>query len=230
MRFPVLAFLVLLESLLSPTERAVFLLHEVFGYDFRRSPTSPESPRRTVEQIFARLEQHVDQGGRASGLPGAARRGGRRFEAAGGGRLNGCSSSSPRTWSAGRRRRGQDPAPADARVGPGRPVRSGCSAGRRTKAPTASPALVNGQPARWPTRAGWPAVLSLEIADGRVQAIRSRGQPRQAPAPRADLRPVPAAGPGLAQAGHGHRRRRRPAPRRSWKLREHAGPAAAQSC
>jgi RNA polymerase sigma-70 factor (ECF subfamily) len=56
-----MAFLVLLESL-SPTERAVFLLHEVFGYDYREIADIVGKSEPNCRQILTRARQHVDQG------------------------------------------------------------------------------------------------------------------------------------------------------------------------
>jgi len=56
-----MAFLVLLESL-SPTERAVFLLHEVFGYDYREIADVTGKSEPNCRQILARARRHVDQG------------------------------------------------------------------------------------------------------------------------------------------------------------------------
>jgi RNA polymerase sigma-70 factor (ECF subfamily) len=56
-----MAFLVLLESL-SPAERAVFLLHEVFGYDYKQIAEITGKSEPNCRQIFARARQHVDEG------------------------------------------------------------------------------------------------------------------------------------------------------------------------
>ena len=56
-----MAFLVLLESL-SPTERAVFLLHEVFGYDYRAIAEITGKSEANCRQIFARARHHIDEG------------------------------------------------------------------------------------------------------------------------------------------------------------------------
>jgi RNA polymerase sigma-70 factor (TIGR02957 family) len=56
-----MAFLVLLESL-SPAERAVFLLHEVFGYDYREIAGITGKSEPNCRQILARARHHVDQG------------------------------------------------------------------------------------------------------------------------------------------------------------------------
>jgi len=56
-----MAFLVLLESL-SPTERAVFLLHEVFGYDYAEIAEITGKSEPNCRQIFARARHHIDEG------------------------------------------------------------------------------------------------------------------------------------------------------------------------
>jgi RNA polymerase sigma-70 factor (ECF subfamily) len=56
-----MAFLVLLESL-SPTERAVFLLHEVFGYDYREIAEITGKSEQNCRQILTRARHHVDEG------------------------------------------------------------------------------------------------------------------------------------------------------------------------
>jgi RNA polymerase sigma-70 factor, ECF subfamily len=56
-----MAFLVLLESL-SPTERAVFLLHEVFGYDYKQIAEIIGKSEQNCRQISVRARQHIDQG------------------------------------------------------------------------------------------------------------------------------------------------------------------------
>lgn len=56
-----MAFLVLLESL-TPTERAVFLLHEVFGYDYKEIAGITGKSEANCRQILARARHHVDDG------------------------------------------------------------------------------------------------------------------------------------------------------------------------
>jgi RNA polymerase sigma-70 factor (ECF subfamily) len=53
-----IAFLVLLESLL-PTERAVFLLHEVFDYKFREIAEMVGKREAACRQLFRRAKQHL---------------------------------------------------------------------------------------------------------------------------------------------------------------------------
>lgn len=56
-----MAFLVLLESL-SPTERAVFLLREVFGYGYGEIAEAVAKSEPACRQIFARARRRIDQG------------------------------------------------------------------------------------------------------------------------------------------------------------------------
>jgi len=56
-----MAFLVVLESL-SPAERAVFLLHEVFGYEHKEIAEITEVSEANSRQILARARRHVDEG------------------------------------------------------------------------------------------------------------------------------------------------------------------------
>ncbi|UBU09227.1 RNA polymerase sigma-70 factor [Nonomuraea gerenzanensis] len=63
-----MAFLVLLESL-TPVERAVFMLREVFGYDYQDVARITGKTEVNCRQIFARARQRVAAGGRAPGSP-----------------------------------------------------------------------------------------------------------------------------------------------------------------
>lgn len=56
-----MAFLVLLDTL-TPTERAVFLLHEVFAYDYREIATIVEKSEANCRQILRRARQKVRAG------------------------------------------------------------------------------------------------------------------------------------------------------------------------
>jgi RNA polymerase sigma-70 factor (ECF subfamily) len=53
------AFLVLLETL-TPVERAVFLLHEVFGYDYPQIAETVDKREENCRQIAARARKHVE--------------------------------------------------------------------------------------------------------------------------------------------------------------------------
>jgi len=56
-----MAFLVLLESL-APAERAVFLLREVFGYDYREIADITGKTEGACRQAFARARRRIDEG------------------------------------------------------------------------------------------------------------------------------------------------------------------------
>jgi RNA polymerase sigma-70 factor (TIGR02957 family) len=56
-----MAFLVLLESL-APAERAVFLLREVFGYDYKEIADIAGKTEAACRQIFARARRRIDEG------------------------------------------------------------------------------------------------------------------------------------------------------------------------
>ncbi|MEV0902288.1 RNA polymerase sigma-70 factor [Actinoplanes sp. NPDC049802] len=82
-----MAFLVLLEAL-SPVERAVFMLREVFGYDYPEIARTVGRSEVNCRQIFARARRRVAE---RDDTPGRSRRAeaerlaGRFFEAASGG-------------------------------------------------------------------------------------------------------------------------------------------------
>jgi RNA polymerase sigma-70 factor (ECF subfamily) len=56
-----LAFLTVLESL-SPVERAVFLLREVFDYDYDEIAAVVEKSPANCRQLYSRARQHIDDG------------------------------------------------------------------------------------------------------------------------------------------------------------------------
>jgi RNA polymerase sigma-70 factor (ECF subfamily) len=56
-----MAFLVLLESL-SPVERAVFLLREVFDYDYAEVAKIVQRSEDNCRQLYVRARRHIDQG------------------------------------------------------------------------------------------------------------------------------------------------------------------------
>src|SRR6266513_2049921 len=56
-----MAFLVLLESL-TPVERAVFLLREVFDYDYGAIARIVERSEDNCRQLYVRARKHIDQG------------------------------------------------------------------------------------------------------------------------------------------------------------------------
>ncbi|AKJ12979.1 RNA polymerase sigma-70 factor [Streptomyces incarnatus] len=68
-----MAFLVLLEAL-SPVERAVFVLREVFGYGYPEVARITGKTEANCRQIFARARKRVGSGGQPAGSPPPARR------------------------------------------------------------------------------------------------------------------------------------------------------------
>jgi RNA polymerase sigma factor (sigma-70 family) len=68
-----MAFLVLLEEL-SPVERAVFMLREVFRYDYPAVARITGKTEVNCRQIFARARQRIAAGGAEAGVPAPARR------------------------------------------------------------------------------------------------------------------------------------------------------------
>src|SRR5437660_276626 len=67
-----LAFLVLLESL-GPAERAVFLLREVFGYDYGEIAGITGKSEAACRQVFTRARRRIDEGRPRFGTSRAAR-------------------------------------------------------------------------------------------------------------------------------------------------------------
>jgi RNA polymerase sigma-70 factor (ECF subfamily) len=217
-----MAFLVLLESL-SPTERAVFLLHEVFGYDYAEIAEATGKSEPNCRQILARARRHVDQGrprfeASREQRDEVARR---FFAAAAGGDLSGLlellapdvvsvGDGGGKAWATARPLYGRD-----------RVARFILGLYRRGGKMNASFELaqVNGQPGgiSYDPQGRVLNVFALDIADGKVQAIRSVVNPDKlrhlgetsdlALRPQRDLRWPP--WPPIL--------RRKPPPARSWR-------------
>jgi RNA polymerase sigma-70 factor (ECF subfamily) len=62
-----IAFLVLLESL-SPLERAVFLLREVFGFEYEEISQMVGRSKAACRQLVSRAHRHLGRKARGSGL------------------------------------------------------------------------------------------------------------------------------------------------------------------
>ena len=173
-----MAFLVLLESL-TPTERAVFLLHEVFGYDYSEIADITGKSEQNCRQILTRARHHVDDGkprfdASREQRDEVARR---FFEAAGGGDLAGLLELlAPDVVMVGD---GGGKAWATSKPVLGAEQVARFMLGLHRQGPkwgvTLEPAWVNGQPgAVTHDRDGRVVnVFALDIADGLVQAIRS---------------------------------------------------------
>ena len=202
-----MAFLVLLEAL-SPVERAVFMLREVFGYGYPDVARITGKTEVNCRQIFARARQRI-----AAGAPVATlrrpRRGGRkaRNSPAGSSRppravtWTRCSACSRPTWcstrtAAARRRRSGSRWPG------GSPSRMLISLLRRARVLGVSLRLawVNGQPGAVLYDAEGRVVSVIELDTGPTgmaptwSSDARRGQSRQARPPRTGVRCGAAAG------------------------------------
>jgi RNA polymerase sigma-70 factor (ECF subfamily) len=173
-----MAFLVLLESL-SPTERAVFLLREVFGYDYAEIAEITGKSEPNCRQIFARARHRVDEGkprfeASREQRDEVARR---FFDAISGGDLGGLLEIlAPDVVMVGDGG-GKAQARREPTYGPEQVARFLRGQFRRAQKEGAhgEPALVNGQPGAvfYDVEGRVVGVLSLDIADGLVQTIRT---------------------------------------------------------
>jgi RNA polymerase sigma-70 factor (ECF subfamily) len=178
-----MAFLVLLEAL-SPVERAVFMLREVFGYGYPEVARITGKTDVNCRQIFTRARQRITAGGQARhSVPAAARRAEREelarrfFEAAAGGDMDallgmlapdvvmqgdgGGKAQVARKSLAGRQRVGRHLA--------------GLFRRGRTLGVSLRLAWVNGQPGAvaYDAEGRVVSVFALDFADGLVQAMRA---------------------------------------------------------
>jgi RNA polymerase sigma-70 factor (TIGR02957 family) len=216
-----MAFLVLLESL-SPTERAVFLLHEVFGYDYQAIAEITGKSEPNCRQIFARARHHVDEGKprfetSREQRDEVARR---FFDAVGGGDLNRLLNLlAPDVVMIGDGG-GKGQARLEPTHGSERVARFLLGLFRRAEKEGAygQPALVNGQPGAVVHDAEGRviSVFALDIADGLVQAVHSVVNPDklQHVGPTSDLYLRPNA--DLPWRSWPPTSPRRPRPTRSW--------------
>jgi RNA polymerase sigma-70 factor (ECF subfamily) len=178
-----MAFLVLLEAL-SPVERAVFMLREVFGYDYPAVAGITGKTEVNCRQIFARARQRIAAGGPAAAdAPAPALRAEgeelarRFFDAAAGGDMDALLALlAPDVVFQGDGG-GKAQAIGQPLAGRERVLRLLGGLFRRGQLLGASirPAWVNGQPGgvTYDAQGLVVNVFALDIADGRVQAIRS---------------------------------------------------------
>jgi RNA polymerase sigma-70 factor, ECF subfamily len=187
-----LAFLHLLEKL-SPVERAVFLLREVFDYPFEEIAAIVGKSADNCRQILVRARRHVDDGRRRFEVSRAEREEvARRFLAA---------------WEEGETEAliellapdatvygdggGKAPSVSEPLVGAERVAKALIGWGRqaRDRGFLHRPVLVNGDPGLVFQDSGGRAVwvAALEVADGVVVAVRSVLNPDKL----AHLRPAP---------------------------------------
>jgi RNA polymerase sigma-70 factor (ECF subfamily) len=178
-----MAFLVLLEAL-SPVERAVFMLREVFGYDYPAVARITGKTEVNCRQIFARARQRIAAGGQAAeSVPVQARRAEgeelarRFFDAAAGGDMEALLAMLAPDVVLQGDGGGKAQAVGQPLVGRERVLRLLGGLFRRGRLLGASlrPAWINGQPGAVTYDADGRVVnvFALDIADGKVQAIRS---------------------------------------------------------
>jgi RNA polymerase sigma-70 factor (ECF subfamily) len=217
-----MAFLVLLESL-TPTERAVFLLHEVFSYDYAEIAEITGKSEPNCRQIFARARHHIDEGkprfeASREQRDEVARR---FFDAVDGGDLGSLLELlAPDVVmvgdGGGKGRASREPTHGAERV-----ARFLLGLFRRAhkEGTYGVPALVNGQPGAvaYDAEGRVASVFALDIADGLVQAVRSVVNPDKlqhlGPTSERYLRGVPGGPPPLGQHSPD-----RDLPWRSWPL------------
>ena len=173
-----MAFLVLLESL-TPTERAVFLLHEVFGYDYAEIAEITGKSEPNCRQIFARARHHIDEGkprfeASREQREEVARR---FFDAASGGDLSSLLDLLAPDVAVIGDGGGKGLALVEPMYGSVRVARFLLGLFRRAEkeGTYAVPALVNGQAGAvaYDAQGRVASVFALDIADGLVQAVRS---------------------------------------------------------
>jgi RNA polymerase sigma factor (sigma-70 family) len=178
-----MAFLVLLEAL-SPVERAVFMLREVFGYDYPAVARITGKTEVNCRQIFTRARRRIAAGGEAREFaPAQARRAEgeelarRFFEAAAGGDMDALLGMLAPDVVFHGDGGGKAQAVGQPLVGQQRVLRliGGLFRRARVIGAYARLAWVNGQPGAVSYDAAGRVinVMALDIADGMVQAIRS---------------------------------------------------------
>ena len=173
-----MAFLLLLERL-TPVERAVFLLHDVFSYDYAETASIVGRSTANCRQLAHRARQHVEDNRPRFEASQAQRDelAARFFDAVGRGDMAGLVSMLAEDVVVSGDNAGVPPAWARPIVGRGNVSRllAGLGSQLRDAAATLEPAHVNGQPgalARAPD-GSLISVFVLDIAGGQVQAVRS---------------------------------------------------------
>ncbi|MFE0132946.1 RNA polymerase sigma factor SigJ [Streptomyces sp. NPDC059037] len=182
-----MAFLVLLETL-SPVERAVFILREVFGYGYPDVASSTGKSEANCRQIFARARKRIAAGAPdADSAPAPARRAEgeelarRFFAAAEGGDLDALLGMlAPEVVfhgdGGGKARATRNPVTEPRRVG--QLFVGGVRRVRKLGA-ALRPARVNGRPGAvtYDAEGRVASVVELDISDGAVRAIHSVSNP-----------------------------------------------------
>jgi len=173
-----MAFLLLLERL-SPVERAVFLLHDVFGYGYGEVAQIVDKSEDNCRQLALRSRRHIEQdkprfeASRQEREQLAARF----FAAVGGGKMDGLVELLAADVVVYGDSGGTSPSWPQPIVGRERVARLLIGLGRQVGelGVTLRPAEVNGQPGALVVDpdGGLVSVFALDIADGVVQTVRS---------------------------------------------------------
>jgi RNA polymerase sigma-70 factor (ECF subfamily) len=178
-----MGFLVLLESL-TPVERAVFLLREVFEYDYDEIAAVVGKTEDNCRQIAVRARRQV-QAGRPRFEASRERReelARRFFEAVGEGDVNGLVdllAADVVAYADGGGKAFAFPKPVHGRDKVARLLRAGAGRGERLEVERMLRAEINGQPGAvfFDIRGELVVAVSLDIADGRVQTLHAVSNP-----------------------------------------------------
>jgi RNA polymerase sigma-70 factor, ECF subfamily len=179
-----MAFLLLLERL-SPVERAIFLLHDVFEYDFREIAAIVERSEDNCRQLAVRARRHIEEHRPRFDASREAREelATRFFDAVGGGDFGALIDLLAADVVGYGDGGGKAPAALRPIVGRDSVARLMSGLGRQAKelGVTMRRAEVNGQPgAMFFDPSGLLiTVWTLDIADGQVQAVRSVTNPEK---------------------------------------------------
>jgi RNA polymerase sigma-70 factor, ECF subfamily len=178
-----MGFLLLLENL-SPVERAVFLLHEVFDFDYAAIASVVDRSVENCRQIAARARKHV-QAGRPRFEASKAKRdelARRFFEAIGDGdveSLLAMLAADVVAYADGGGKAFAFPKPVHGRDKVARLLRSGAARGERLEVDRMLRVEINGQPGAvfFDIHGELVVAVSLEFADGRVQTLHAVSNP-----------------------------------------------------
>jgi RNA polymerase sigma-70 factor (ECF subfamily) len=180
-----MGFLVLLESL-TPVERAVFLLREVFEYDYDEIASVVSKSEENCRQIAVRARRQVQAGKPRFEASKAEREelARRFFRAAGEGDVDslvGMLAADVVAYADGGGKAAAFPRPVHGRDKVLRLLQAGATRGARLSVSGIRLAEINGQPgAMFLDPDGVPvAALSLDIADGQVQTLHAVNNPEK---------------------------------------------------
>jgi RNA polymerase sigma-70 factor (ECF subfamily) len=180
-----MGFLVLLESL-TPVERAVFLLREVFEYEYAEIVSVVGKSEENCRQIAVRARQHVQAGKPRFDASKAEREelARRFFEAAGDGNVEslvGMLAADVVAYADGGGKGFAFPKPVYGREKVVRALTAGAARGRQLGVIAIRRAEINGQPGAVFLDADGVALaaISLDIADGQVQTLHAVSNPEK---------------------------------------------------